>query len=135
MDQGTAVLHLKNLCTVFDAFTVCNSLGDGVPAHAMGFVGATINSLRLEWHGISQRFLSFKSTDPVNQFAGDFFKSSSASLEVTATTPATKPPFTPTAQDGFRFVGNPATVVVNFAQIGHEHKGVFFADGSEEDKE
>jgi len=99
----------------------------------MGFVRATINSLRLEWRGISKRFLSFTSTDPVDQFAGDFFESATASLEVTATTPATKPPFTPTAQDGFRFVGNPATVVANFAQIGHEHNGVFFADGSEAD--
>jgi hypothetical protein len=42
------------------------------------------------------------------------------------TTPPTKPPFTPVAEDGFEFVANPATTITDFAQIVHEDNGVLF---------
>jgi hypothetical protein len=108
---------------VFDSFTVANSLDI---SHALGFVGAVVESLRVEWSGITKSFLSFKSTDPTSKFAGDFFETS-ATIAVTTRTPATQPPFTPAPQDGFRFVADPTTTVTNFAQIGKERNGSFFS--------
>ena len=112
---------MKNICTVFDAFTVENSLD---VAHPLGLVGALIKSLRIEWSGITASFSPFSST--AEKFAGDFFQTS-ATIAVTTTTPATEPPFTPTPQDGFRFVSDPTTTVTHFAQIGKERNGSFFS--------
>jgi len=119
LDDGEATLHLQNVCNVFDAFTVANSLS---PAHALGFVSATINSLRIHWKGITKK-RSF--SNAASRFAGDFVENS-ATIAVTTTTPPTKPPFTPAAQDGFQFVANPATTTSLFAQIGHERNGSLF---------
>jgi hypothetical protein len=121
LDAGTAVLDLKNICEVFDAFTVANSFD---PAHALGFVGAVIESLRIEWSGIKRSVIGF--SDSTNQFAGNFFETS-ATIAVTTRTPATTPPFTPTAQDGFRFVSDPTTSKTNFAQVGQERNGALFS--------
>ncbi len=104
-----------------DVFTVPNSFDI---AHALGFVGAIVKSLRIEWSGITNSFLSFSSA--AEKFAGDFFETS-ATIAVTTTTPATEPPFTPSPQDGFRFVSDPTTTVTNFAQIGRERNGLFFS--------
>jgi hypothetical protein len=121
LDAGKAILDLENICTVHDVFTVPNSFDI---AHALGFVGALVKSLRIEWSGVTQSFLSFSST--AEKFAGNFFETS-AEIAVTTRTPATTPPFTPAAQDGFRFVSEPTTTVTNFAQIGSERNGLFFS--------
>lgn len=120
-DDAIAVLRLRNICAVFDAFEVLNSFDI---THALGFVGGIINALHLRWSGVTRSVLGF--SDPVNRFAGDFLETSAA-IEVTATTPASQPPFTPAAQDGFRFVADPTTVKVNFAQIGKERNGALLS--------
>jgi hypothetical protein len=120
LDAGSAVLDLHNVCEVHDVFTVPNSFD---PAHALGFVGALVKSLRIEWSGVIQSFLNFSSS--TEKFAGNFFQTS-ATIAVTTRTPATNPPFTPSAQDGFEFVADPATTVTGFAQIGMERNGLLF---------
>ena len=113
MDDGTAELHVRNVCSVFDAFTVANSLN---PTHPVGnIVSAVIDSLDLRWSGVTRRISGFN--DPVNQFSGDFVETS-ATIDVTVTTPKS-------TGHGFRFVSS-ATTTVNFAQIGRETNGVFF---------
>ena len=118
LDSGEATLHLKNLCSLFDAFTVANSLN---PLHPMGLVTSAMKSLRIEWSGI-KRVRSFTNH---STFRGDFVETS-ARIELDIATPATKPPFTPAADDGFEFEADPATTVTNFAQIGHENNGTLF---------
>ena len=116
--NGEATLHIQNLCSVFDAFTVPNSL-DGT--HPLGLVSAAIESLRIQWKGVNQR----RSFSNGTTFRGDFIENS-ASIEVTVTTPATNPPFTPKPQNGFEFTADPKTTVTHFAQIGHENNGALF---------
>lgn len=119
MNAGEAILHLRNVCKVFDAFTVPNSFD---PHHALGFVGAVINSLRIRWMGISaQRSFNNGST-----FRATSVESTSAPIDVTTTTPATAPPFTPASQDGFTFTSDPSTTVTNFAQIVQEANGALY---------
>jgi len=120
LDAGSAVLDLHNICEVHDVFTVPNSFD---VTHALGFVGALVKSLRIEWSGVIQSFLNFSSS--AENFAGNFFRTS-ATIAVTTSTPATSPPFTPSAQDGFEFVADPATTVTHFAQIGRERNGLLF---------
>jgi hypothetical protein len=93
-------------------------------AHALGFVGAVIKSLQIRWSGVMESFLNFSSS--AEQFAGNFYQTS-ATISVTTNTPATSPPFTPSAQDGFQFVADPSTTVTNWAQIGKERNGLFFS--------
>jgi hypothetical protein len=113
LDDGTAELHVRNICSVFDAFSVANSL---TPTHPLGnIVSAVIESLDLKWSGVTRSIIGFG--DPVNQFSGDFFETS-ASIRVTATTRKS-------TGHGFRFVSS-ATTKLNFAQIGRETNGVFF---------
>lgn len=113
MDNGTAELHVRNICSVFDAFTVANSL---TPTHPLGnIVSAVIDSLDMAWSGVSRNIIGFR--DPVNRFSGDFFETS-ATIHVTATTKKS-------TGHGFRFV-SAATTTVNFAQIGRETNGAFF---------
>ena len=119
MDSGQAILRLKNVCSVFDAFTVPNSFD---VHHALGFVGAVINSLRIQWSVISAK----RSFNNGSTFRATAVENVSAPVEVTTTTPATKPPFTPTAQDGFTFTSDPTTTVTNFAQIVQEANGVLY---------
>ncbi len=108
-----AELHVRNICSVLDAFTVPNSLD---PTRPLGNpVSAEIESLDIVWSGITRSILGF--SDPTNQFSGDFFESSAA-IQVTATT-------TKSTGHGFRFVSS-ATTAVNFAQFGRERNGVFF---------
>jgi hypothetical protein len=118
LDEGEASLHLENVCSVFDAFTVGNSLNI---AHPMGLVGAAINSLKIAWKCSTPRTFNNGKT-----FRGSF-KEGSASISVKATTPATAPPFTPAAQDGFQFIAEPPVMTtVNFAQIGMENNGSLY---------
>jgi len=119
LDEGEAVLHLENVCRVFDAFSVPNSLN---PLHPLGLVSGFLQSLRIQWKGITKK-LSFSNG---KTFKGDFIENS-ATIAVTVRTPHTKPPFTPTPQDGFQFVADPASTVSNFAQIGHESNGALFS--------
>jgi hypothetical protein len=113
LDDGTAELHVRNICSMFDAFTVENSL---TPTHPLGnLVSAVIDSLDLEWSGVTRSIVGFR--DPVNQFSGDFFETS-ATIKVTVTTRKS-------TGHGFRFVSS-ATTTVDFAQIGRETNGVFF---------
>ena len=119
LQAGEAILDFRNLRTVFDAFTLANSLS---PNRPLGLVSAVINSLRIHWTGVIRR-VSF--SNPVTQFAGRYVENT-ATIEVTTTTPATRPPFTPAPEDRFRFVADPATTMTNFAQIGHERNGTFF---------
>jgi hypothetical protein len=118
LDAGEATLHLQNLCSLFDAFTVPNSLN---PLHPMGIVSGFMKSLRIDWSGI-KRVQSFNNH---STFRGEFVETS-ARIELTIDSPATKPPFTPAAEDGFEFVADPSTTVTNFAQIGHESNGSLF---------
>ncbi len=119
LNGAEATVHLQNVCSVFDAFTVPSSLN---PLHPLGLVSGMIESLRIHWTGISKK-LSFSNG---TTFRGDFIQSVAAPISVTVTTPSTKPPFTPTAQDGFEFVADPKTTVTHFAQIGHENNGALF---------
>jgi hypothetical protein len=119
LDEGEAVLHIENVCRVFDAFTVPNSLN---PLHPLGLVSAFLKSLRIEWKGIKK----MRSFNNGSTFAGDFVENS-ATIAVTVRTPETKPPFTPTSQNGFQFVADPASTVSHFAQIGHESNGALFS--------
>lgn len=116
LDEGEAILKLENLSTVFDAFTVPNSFNTG---HPLGFVGGVIDSLRIHWHGPS----TTEAAPPLGASFSGTFKLTSANIELEIRTPATKPPFTPTPQDGFEFVADPTTTVTAFAQIGHERNG------------
>jgi len=116
--KGEALLKLDRLCSAFDAFTVPNSFD---PLHALGFVGAVIQSLRIRWKGIT-------ATRSFNN--GSTFRANSvetnATIALTVETPATKPPFTPSAKDGFRFVADPSSTVTQFAQIVHENNGALY---------
>jgi hypothetical protein len=118
LNEGEASLELNNVCSVFDAFTVPNSLNS---LHPLGLVGGAIKSLRIQWKGINKK----RSFSNGTTFRGDFIENS-ATINVTVNTPSTKPPFTPAPQDGFEFIADPTTTVTNFAQIGHENNGSFF---------
>ncbi len=119
MDSGSAVLHLKNVCSVFDVFTVPNSFDTH---HALGFVGAMIDSLSIQWSGIGAK----RSFNNGSTYRATSVESVSAPIEVTTITPATKPPFTPAPQNGFTFTSDPKTTVMNFAQIVHEANGALY---------
>ena len=119
MDEGEAVLHIENVCRIFDAFSVPNSLN---PLHPKGLVCAFLKSLRIQWKGITKR----RSFNNGSTFRGDFVENS-ATIAVTVMTPETKPPFTPAPENGFQFVADPASTVSNFAQIGHESNGALFS--------
>jgi hypothetical protein len=113
LEGGTAELHVRNICSVLDTFTVENSL---TPTRPLGNpVSAVLDSLDIEWSGVTRSVLGF--SDPVNQFSGDFFETS-ANIRLTVHTDAS-------TGHGFRFVSS-ATTAVNFAQIGRERNGVFF---------
>ncbi len=111
--EGEASLSLRNV-SVFDAFTVPNSLDPSRPAGGPP-VSARIDSLEMRWSGVT-RTTSFASTDPQEHFAGSF-KETGATITVAVTTPAR-------TGHGFRFVSDPAsTSSSNFAQIGKERSG------------
>lgn len=112
---GTASLKVNNICAVFDAFKVSNSLN---PARPLGFASGMINSLDIEWSNVVKSFAGIR--DTVNNFEGDFFQVSNVTIAVTATTPVS-------TGHGFQFVSDPASTIVNFAQIGSEKNGVFFS--------
>jgi len=113
LGKGAASLHVTDI-SVFDAFTIPNSLN---PLHPLGRVPATINSLDIEWSGVTRR-LQF--SDEANTFAG-FFLENSATIEVSVTTPPSP------GRHGFSFVSDPAsTSIRNFAQVAHDHNGSFF---------
>jgi hypothetical protein len=115
LDDGTAEFHAEDICAVFDAFTVANSVSSDRP---LGYASGRIDSVEIEWSGITKSFIGVH--DTVNHFAGDFFQIGSVTIEVTATTPKS-------TGHGFRFISNPATTKVNFALIGRERNGVFFS--------
>jgi hypothetical protein len=110
---GTAELLVHNVCSVFDVFTVPNSFD---PTHALGIFSAIINSMKIEWSGVTRSVTGF--SDATNKFRGDFFECS-ATIAVSATTPKD-------TGHGFHFESDPATTHTNFAQFGTEHNGVFF---------
>ncbi len=112
---GTASLKANHICSVFDAFTVANSFSNARPK---GYASGIINSLDIEWSGIAKSFIGVK--DAVNHFAGDFFQIGNVTIAVTATTPVS-------TGHGFQFVSDPATTIVNYAEIGSERNGVFFS--------
>ena len=118
LDAGEATLQIDNRCELFDAFTVPNSLNS---MHPLGLVGGFLKSMRVHWSGV-KRVQSFNNH---STFRGDFLETS-ARIELKISTPASKPPFTPGAQDGFEFIADPDTSAVNFAQIGHENNGALF---------
>jgi hypothetical protein len=111
-DGGTAELLVHSVC-VFDAFTVPNSFD---PNHALGIFSAIINSMKIEWSGVTRSVRGF--SDATNKFRGDFFECS-ATIAVSATTPKD-------TGHGFHFESDPATTHTNFAQFGTEHNGAFF---------
>ena len=119
LEEGEATLHLAGVCRVFDVFTLGNSFD---PLHPMGLVSGLVKSLSIHWTGIKKK-VSFSNG---TTFRGNFIESVAAPISVTVTTPATKPPFTPAAQDGFEFTSDPKTTLTNFAQIGHENNGALF---------
>jgi len=115
LGAGSARLQARNICSVFDAFKVSNSLD---PTRPLGFASGVINSLDIQWSNVIKSFVGF--SDPVNHFAGDFFQVSNVTIAVTATTPIS-------TGHGFQFVSDPASTIVHFAQIGSERNGVFFS--------
>jgi hypothetical protein len=119
LDEGTASLHVENLC-VYDAFTVANSiLGVNRPVNQ---VKGIINSLKIDWSGVIQRDTANQS---MNKMRGRFVQNT-ARIAVTATTPKTMVT-TLSNGHGFRFVSNPpSTSVSNFAEIGQEWNGIYF---------
>ncbi len=120
LSQGTASLHVENLC-VLDAFTVANSLA-GVN-RTVNPVSGIINSLHIKWSGITTVETADQSA---NQMRGTFVEGS-ASIAVTATTPRTEET-TLSNGHGFRFASDPAsTSVSHFALIGQEQNGVYFS--------
>ncbi|PYT71124.1 MAG: hypothetical protein DMG39_13840 [Acidobacteria bacterium] len=112
---GTAELHAENICAVFDAFTVANSLSADRP---LGFVSGRIDSVDIKWSGVTKSFMGVH--DATNHFLGNFSEIGKVTIAVTATTPKI-------TGHGFRFVSDPATTTVNYAQIGSESNGVFFS--------
>jgi hypothetical protein len=119
LNAATAALRLDNVCQVFDAFTVPNS---NDPSHPLGLVSGLIRSLRIQWSGFSKLWTFNNGTT----FRGSFIQNVEAPIEVTVTTPATKPPFTPSAQDGFAFTSDPKTTTTNWVQIGQEANGALY---------
>lgn len=117
LDSGSATFEFEDLRSVFDVFTVPNSFDS---AHAQGFVSAGVKHLRIKWSGV-KKTTTFD--QPGANFRGTFVESVAASIAVTVRTPATEPPFTPTAQHGFEFVSNPSSTETEFAQIGQERNG------------
>jgi len=111
LGAGAAVLDATDI-PLFDVFTVANSFSKAVPR-----VPAVINSLRIEWSGITKT-TQFSSANPDDQFAG-YFLENSATIEVTVTTPPSP------GLHGFHFVSD-ATTASDFAQVGHDHNGSFF---------
>jgi len=112
-NTGTAELLVHNVCSVFDVFTVPNSFN---PAHPLGIFSAIINSLRIEWSGVTRSLHGF--SDAMNKFRGNFFECS-AKIAVSVTTPKE-------TGHGFHFESDPEKTHTNFAQFGSEHNGVFF---------
>jgi hypothetical protein len=112
-DRGTAELRVRNICSVFDVFTVANSFD---PMHALGIFSAIINSMEIKWSGVTRSVLGF--SDATNKFRGDFFECS-ATIAVSATTPKE-------TGHGFHFESDAAKTHTNFAQFGTEHNGMFF---------
>jgi hypothetical protein len=115
LEDGTAEFHAENICAVFDAFTVPNSLS---PDRSLGFVSGRIDSVDIKWSGVTKSFLGIH--DAANHFMGNFFQIGNVTIAVTATTPKS-------TGHGFRFVSDPATTTVNYAQIGTERNGVYFS--------
>jgi len=109
---GTAQLHVRNV-SVFDAFTLGNSFD---PAHALGIFSAVINSMKIDWSGVTRSVLGF--SDSINKFRGDFYECS-ATIAVEATTPLE-------TGNGFHFKSDPATTKTGFALFGTESNGVYF---------
>ena len=115
LDGGTAELHAENICAVFDAFTVANSFSLD---RALGYASGRIESVDIKWSGVIKSFTGVH--DLVNHFSGDFFQIGNVTIAVTAVTPNS-------TGHGFRFVSDPASTTVNYAQIGRERNGVFFS--------
>ena len=109
-----AHLRVRHICSVFDVCTVPNSFD---PAHGLGIFSAVINSMRIEWSGVTRSVTGF--SDAKNQFRGAFFECS-AKIAVSVTTPSE-------TGHGFHFESDPATTKTEFAQFGTEQNGVFFA--------
>ena len=112
LGTGEASLDVTNLL-VIDAVTIPNSLD---PTHPLDLAPGRIEALHLEWSGVT-RSLEFQ--DPTNRFTGLFLENS-ASIAVTATTPPGG------ERHGFTFTSE-ATTASNFAEVGHDRNGVFFA--------
>jgi hypothetical protein len=109
LGEGAAVLEAANI-PLRDVFTVANSFSPAGPR-----VPAVIDSLNIEWSGITK---TLQFSDATDQFAG-YFLENSATIEVTVTTPPSP------GLHGFHFVSQ-ATTASDFAQIGHDHNGSFF---------
>jgi hypothetical protein len=111
--SGTAKLRANNICSVFDAFTIPNSFD---VTHALGIFSAVIDSLKIDWSGVTRSVLGF--SDSTSNFRGDFYECS-AKIAVSVTTPVE-------TGHGFHFESDPNTTVTNFAQFGTEQNGVYF---------
>lgn len=115
LERGVARFQAENICAVYDAFTVPNSLS---PDRALGYVSGNIDSVDIKWSGVINKFPKIR--DTVNTFAGSFQQIGAVSIAVTASTPRS-------TGHGFRFVSDPKSTTVNYAQIGFERNGVFFS--------
>jgi hypothetical protein len=118
LEEGTASLRLRNV-PVFDFFTVPNSID---PVHLQGVAAATLNTLDVEWSGVTQHR---EYNDPASAFTGVFLETA-ARISVVVTTSAVPAH----GIHGFRFVSDPlATSSSSFAEIGQEQNGAFFPAG------
>ena len=103
--NGNATFNLQDF-SLEDYFNKKNALTDGSE------VDAVLESLSIEWRGPGNRV---RTRDSANGFSFE-------SIENTATME-----WAAHNDDGFRFVSDPAETSVSlFAQVGHEHNGVFF---------
>jgi hypothetical protein len=110
LGDGTATLDISS-ASIGEVFTVDNSLAGGIR------LPAVIDSLHIEWSGITSKSHHSDSTDKVK----GYYLENSAAVEVTATTPPSN------GLNGFHFVSDPAATSVSlFALIGEEHNGSFF---------
>lgn len=103
LDAGTASLRVSDL-SLRDFFSISNALNNG------SSVGATV-SYEFHWSGVTSQ------SQVRNEAQG--FRGLFLTTGVTAQ-------WTGSNTNGFQYASSDSGQTVNFAQIGHEHNGVFF---------
>ena len=103
LDTGTASIRVSDL-EIEDYFNIANALKDG-PS-----VGATV-SYEFHWSGVTSQS---QVRNEAQGFRGLFLQTGATAR------------WTGQNANGFQYASSDSGQTVNFAQIGHEHNGVFF---------